>query len=336
MASIIVHGGAGEFGAEDDAAACIAGCLNAARVGQRILASGGSALDAVEAAVVCLEDDPTFNAGVGSAINLRGDVETDASVMRGQDGGAGAVGCLTDVKNPIRLARLVMEKTAHVMLVGDGARDFALEQGIVLLEPGALVTPRSKSKWEKALAKKQQGHGTVGAVARDDAGHVAAATSTGGTMLKRPGRVGDTPLIGCGTYADDRLGACSCTGLGEAIIKSTLARHACDLLVAGGHPNEVAAWAVKQLPLRWRRRFDPRRREGSHRIRFQQRADGAGVDRCGRCRGERVLVGAGRSHLKNRGLTADRPRRCWVFLCPGASLGLFPSHTKPGTIPGTT
>lgn len=248
MASIIVHGGAGDFGAEDDAAVCIAGCLNAARVGQRILASGGSALDAVEAAVICLEDEPTFNAGVGSAINLRGDVETDASVMRGQDGGAGAVGCLTDVKNPIRLARLVMEKTAHVMLVGEGARDFALEQGIVLLEPGALVTSRSKLKWEKALAKKQKkGHGTVGAVARDDAGHVAAATSTGGTMLKRPGRVGDTPLIGCGTYADDLLGACSCTGLGEAIIKSTLARHACDLLAAGGNANEVAAKAVKQL-----------------------------------------------------------------------------------------
>jgi beta-aspartyl-peptidase (threonine type) len=237
MASIIVHGGAGDFGAEDDSGPCTAGCLNAARIGKRILDAGGSALDAVEAAVVCLEDDPTFNAGFGSALNLRG-----------EDGGAGAVGCLTDVKNPIRLARLVMEKTPHVLLVSGGARDFAIEQGIALLPRGALVTPNAKLKWEKALAKRQaKGHGTVGAVARDDAGHVAAATSTGGTMLKRPGRVGDTPLIGCGTFADDALGACSCTGLGEAIIKSTLARHAVDLFAAGKIPSEVAAQAVKQL-----------------------------------------------------------------------------------------
>lgn len=248
MASIIVHGGAGDFGAEDDSAPCIAGCLNAARIGRKILAAGGSALDAVQAAVMALEDDPTFNAGYGSAMNLRGEVETDASVMRGEDGGAGAVGCLKDVKNPIALARRVMEKTPHVLLVGDGARDFAVEQGFGLLPPLALVAPNAKVKWQKALAKREaKGHGTVGAVARDDAGHVAAATSTGGTMLKRPGRVGDTPLIGCGTYADDLLGACSCTGLGEAIIKSTLARHAIDLCADGQPPSEVAALAIKQL-----------------------------------------------------------------------------------------
>lgn len=249
MASIIVHGGAGDFGADDDSKPCIAGCLNAARIGKRILDAGGSALDAVEAAVVCLEDDPAFNAGYGAALNLRGEVETDASVMRGEDGGAGAVGCLEDVKNPVSLARLVMERTPHVLLVGEGARDFAVEQGVPLLPPGALVAPNAKLKWEEALAKRQgaKGHGTVGAVARDDFGHVAAATSTGGTMLKRPGRVGDTPLIGCGTYADDRLGACSCTGLGEAIIKSTLARYALELCAGGKDPNEVAAIAVKQL-----------------------------------------------------------------------------------------
>ena len=245
--SIIVHGGAGDFGPEDDSAPCIAGCVKAARIGRRVLAEGGSALDAVEAAVVSLEDDPTFNAGFGSALNLRGEVETDASVMRG-DGGAGAVGCLKNVKNPIKVARLVMEKTPHVLLVADGARDFAVEQGIVLLPNGALVAPGAKAKWAKALAKREAtGHGTVGAVARDDAGHVAAATSTGGTMLKRPGRVGDTPLIGCGTYADDALGACSCTGLGEAIIKSTLARHAIDLCAGGAAPDAVARTAVEQL-----------------------------------------------------------------------------------------
>ncbi len=241
MASIIVHGGAGEVSPEDDPAACLSGCLSAARIGKKILDAGGSALDAVEAAVVALEDDPTFNAGLGSALNLRGDVETDASVMYA--GGAGAVGCLKDVKNPIRLARLVMEKTPHVLLVADGAREFAVEQGVMLLAPGSLVTAKALQKWK---AKRATGHGTVGAVARDDAGQVAAATSTGGTMLKRPGRLGDTPLIGCGTYADDLLGACSCTGLGEAIIKSTLARHAVDLC-AGRSPNDVAAIAVKQL-----------------------------------------------------------------------------------------
>lgn len=244
MTSVIVHGGAGDFAADDDAEAAREGCLRAARAGHRVLAAGGSALDAVEAAVVCLEDDPIFNAGLGSALTIRGEVETDASVMRGEDGGAGAVGCLTDVKNPIRLARLVMEKTHHVLLVAAGARAFAVEQGVSLLAPGALVTERAKHRWQKKLAK---GHGTVGAVARDDRGHVAAATSTGGTALKRAGRVGDTPLIGCGTYADDLLGACSCTGLGEAIIKATLARHAVDLCGTGRAPAEIAAEAVAQL-----------------------------------------------------------------------------------------
>lgn len=246
MASILVHGGAGDFSAEDDAAVCIAGCLAAARIGHRILAAGGSALDAVEAAVMSLEDDPTFNAGTGAVLNINGDVETDASVMRGQDGGAGAVACLTDVKNPIHVARLVMEQTPHVLLAGAGARDFAREQGIALLPPGALVTAGQQRKWEQA-AKQAKGHGTVGAVARDGHGHVAAATSTGGTMNKRAGRVGDTPLIGCGTYADDLLGACSCTGLGEAIIKATLARHAVDLCHGGADPSAVATLAVRQL-----------------------------------------------------------------------------------------
>ncbi len=247
MASIIVHGGAGDFGELDDAVPCIEGCLKAARLGHAVLAKGGSALDAVIAAVVALEDDPTFNAGLGSALNLKGEVENDASVMRGEDGGAGAVACLQDVKNPVRLARRVMEQTPHVLLVAQGARDFAVEQGVPLLAPLALVTEKAKQKWKKLLEQRTaKGHGTVGAVARDDQGHVAAATSTGGTMLKRPGRVGDTPLIGCGTYAADALGACSCTGLGEAIIKATLARHAVDLL-GSSEPSAVAAQAVEQL-----------------------------------------------------------------------------------------
>ena len=166
-------------------------------------------------------------------MNLRGEVETDASVMRGQDGGAGAVACLQDVKNPVKLARLVMERTPHVLLAGEGARELAIREGVPLLAPGSLVTERSRQAWTRRLAQRAaEGHGTVGAVARDDAGHVAAATSTGGTSLKWPGRIGDTPLIGCGTFADDARGACSCTGLGEAIIKATLARRAVDELAA--------------------------------------------------------------------------------------------------------
>lgn len=247
MASIIVHGGAGDFTELDDAAPCIDGCLKAARIGHAVLKAGGSALDAVIAAVVALEDDPTFNAGLGSALNVRGEVENDASLMRGEDGGAGAVACLKDIKNPILLARKVMEHTPHVLLVGEGARDFAVEQGMSLLPPLALVTEKSKAKWKVLLEKRTpKGHGTVGAVARDDQGHVAAATSTGGTMLKRPGRVGDTPIIGAGTYAADALGACSCTGLGEAIIKASLARQAVERL-GSGDPSDVAAKAVDDL-----------------------------------------------------------------------------------------
>lgn len=234
--SILVHGGAGAISDDDDVPAITAGCLAAARAGHAVLAAGGSALDAVLAAVVLMEDDPNFNAGYGSMLTARGDVETDASVMRGEDGGAGAVGCLTDVKNPILLARMVMERTPHVLLVGQGAREFAVEQGVPLLPPGALVTPRARARWEK----KKTALGTVGAVARDQKGHVAAATSTGGTALKRPGRLGDTPLIGCGTYADDTLGACSCTGLGEAIIKATLARQAVETMSGGANPDAVA------------------------------------------------------------------------------------------------
>jgi beta-aspartyl-peptidase (threonine type) len=247
MTSIVVHGGAGDFGVESDPARCLEGCLRAARLGHEVLARGGGALDAVVAAVTALEDDPTFNAGLGSSLNVRGEVEADASVMRGEDGGAGAVGCLKDVKNPVQLARLVMERTPHVLLVGQGAREFAIEQEVTLLADGALVTERARLKWQRLLEQRAPGgHGTVGAVARDAAGHVAAATSTGGTMLKRPGRVGDSALIGCGTFADDTRGACSCTGLGEAIIKTTLARRAVDLLGARA-PDEVAIEVVEQL-----------------------------------------------------------------------------------------
>ena len=235
---ILVHGGAGELAPDDDPQESIDGCLAAARAGHAVLQQGGSALDAVSAAVVALEDDPLFNAGYGSALNADGEVECDASVMTGELQ-AGAVGAIKGIKNPITLARLVMEQTKHVLLVADGAHRFARAQGMAFVDPASLITDRARKRWEKA--------GTVGAVAHDAQGRVAAATSTGGTTRKLPGRIGDTPLIGCGTYALAANGAASCTGIGEAIIKTTLARWAVDRLGAPD-PMEVARQAAAELP----------------------------------------------------------------------------------------
>lgn len=240
--SLIVHGGAGDWSADDgDGEELVAACRAAARAGYEILRAGGSALDAATAAVVVLEDDPRFNAGTGSALTADGEVECDASVMCG-DGRAGAVGALRDVKNPIRLARLVMEKTPHVLLVGAGAAAFAAECGLSPLAPGALVTERMRDTWRAAVARAvgAQSGGTVGCAAHDAAGRVAAATSTGGMMLKRRGRVGDSAVIGAGTYADDGAGAVSCTGHGEAFIKAAAAKQAVEALRAGRSSIEVA------------------------------------------------------------------------------------------------
>ena len=240
--SLIVHGGAGDWSSEDgDGEALVVACRAAARAGFESLRAGGSALDAVTAAVVVLEDDPRFNAGTGSALTVDGEVECDASVMCG-DGGAGAVGALRDVKNPIRLARLVMERTPHVLLVGAGAEAFALECGLTPLAPGTLVTERMRDKWRAAVrdAAAAPSGGTVGCVARDAAGRVAAATSTGGMMLKRRGRVGDSAVLGAGTYAEDAAGAVSCTGFGEAFIKAAAAKQAVEALRAGRSPTEAA------------------------------------------------------------------------------------------------
>ncbi|HTB61013.1 MAG TPA: isoaspartyl peptidase/L-asparaginase family protein [Polyangia bacterium] len=241
-ASLIVHGGAGDWSSEDgEGEALVAACGAAAGAGFEILRRGGSALDAATAAVVVLEDDPRFNAGTGSALTADGEVECDASVMCG-DGRAGAVGALRDVKNPIQLARLVMEKTPHVLLVGAGAATFAAACGLAPLPPGALITERMRDKWRAARerAAGAPSNGTVGCVARDTAGRVAAATSTGGMMLKRGGRVGDSAVIGAGTYADDGAGAVSCTGLGEAFMKAAAAKQAVELLRAGRSPAEAA------------------------------------------------------------------------------------------------
>jgi len=230
MPSILVHGGAGAVSPDDDADAAAAGCLAAAQAGHAVMQAGGSALDAVEAAVRVLEDDPNYNAGTGAVLNADGEVELDASLMDGDTLAAGAVAGVRTVKNPVSLARAVMEHTRHVLLAGPGADAFARSRGIPAVDPLSLVTPRARRRWD---ARRQDTHGTVGAVACDAKGRLAAATSTGGTNGKLPGRIGDSPLIGCGTCADSRVGAASATGLGETIIRLTLTRRLLDLLDRG-------------------------------------------------------------------------------------------------------
>lgn len=252
--AIAVHGGAGALedpGTSGDgpAARRIEGVRRAAEAGWRVLQGGGSAVDAVVAAVVAMEDDPTFNAGTGAALTSAGDVELDASLMDGATLAAGAVACVKDVRNPVLLARAVMERSGHVLLVGPGASAFAREQGMAAWPNERLVTAAQRARWEQAhgVAAPARGGGTVGAVARDGRGRLAAATSTGGTFLKRPGRVGDSPIIGAGTYADDALAAVSCTGRGERIIQVTLARIAADLAGAGRNATDAAREAIHVL-----------------------------------------------------------------------------------------
>jgi beta-aspartyl-peptidase (threonine type) len=205
-----------------------AGAAAAVEAGHAVLAEGGSALDAVEAAVVVLEDDPVFNAGRGAALTADGGVELDASVMEGTGRFVGAVAGVEGVRNPVRAARAVLRDGHHVLLVGTAARQFAADHGVELCDPGWPVTDEQRA----VLASGDLGWaaGTVGAVARDAEGRLAAATSTGGTMGKRRGRVGDSPLIGAGTWADDDTVAVSCTGDGEAIIRIAMA-HEVEALV---------------------------------------------------------------------------------------------------------
>jgi len=234
--ALIVHGGAWDI--PDEAVdACKSGCQRALGAGWILLAGGGSALDAVEAAIMVLEDDPVFDAGYGSHLNLDGRVECDAIVMNGATLRSGAAATLQRVKNPIQLARKILEDCPHMMLVAEGAERFAKEHGIKLCKPEELVSEAEQEAWMKCKADKHaaehhRGHeqGTVGAVAIDREGHLFAATSTGGTCCKLPGRVGDSPLIGCGCYADSEAGGVSCTGYGEAIMKIVMAKTAVDLL----------------------------------------------------------------------------------------------------------
>lgn len=242
--AILVHGGAGPAASDDVAEQYGERCLAAARRGHALLREGRPALDVVEAAAVALEDDPLFNAGTGSCLNADGEVEMDASIMDGASLSVGAVAAVRAVRNPVLLARAVMERTSHVLLAGDGAEQLARELGVPACDPKSLITEGALRAFRLA---KEQGHGTIGAVAVDAHGHVAAATSTGGVRLKRRGRVGDSPVPGAGIYADDLGGAVSCTGQGEAILRVVLAKKCSDLLSQGLSPQEAARRALAEL-----------------------------------------------------------------------------------------
>lgn len=246
---ILIHGGAGKV-APDLVELRRDGIRAAVVNGWQALIAGGSAVEAVEQAVKLLEDDPAFNAGRGACLNRDGEIELDASIMNGRDLTAGAVGAVKRIANPVTLARTVMEAGGPILLVGEGAQRFAAAVGIKECAAEALITERQRARWSTLREEHIEGIGTVGAIALDQAGHLAAATSTGGLPLKAPGRVGDSALVGCGTYADDQLGAASCTGNGEAIIKLLLAKTALEFLRMGEEPMAAARRAVGELTAR--------------------------------------------------------------------------------------
>jgi beta-aspartyl-peptidase (threonine type) len=238
--ALIVHGGAGADPTEEpqELREGIAGAVEA---GWQVLGGGGRALDAVEAAVRVLEDHPRFNAGRGSVLTAAGTVEMDASIMEGDTLTNGAVACVSGVRNPITLARRILDDGRHSFFVAAGAIQQARALGVPLCDPRELVTERQRQRLE-ALQP-----GTVGAVAIDRFGTVAAGTSTGGRAGQLPGRVGDTPLIGCGTYAESKLGGVSCTGDGEATIRVVLARRTLEILRTIDDPEQAAQLAIRVL-----------------------------------------------------------------------------------------
>lgn len=252
-----MHGGAWAI-PDDEVAAHQAGCLAAAKAGWAILEHGGSAMDAVVAAITVMEDDPMFDAGTGSVLNADGFVELDAALMEGKELRYGAVAGLRRIRNPILLARAVIEHLG-TMLVGDGAERFAIAHGLPLIDGRELLVEREVARWHEALANPAfgvaddfvtpQGHlgDTVGAIALDDAGALVVGNSTGGVAHKPVGRVGDTPLVGCGLYADTGAGACACTGIGESITRVVMAKEAVELLRQGCPPGEAAGRVVQKL-----------------------------------------------------------------------------------------
>ena len=251
--SLAIHGGAGTISPEQITPAIErelrAGLQQSLDAGRAILQNGGSSLDAVVAAVRVLEDDPLFNAGRGAVFTSAGTHEMDAAIMDGRTLMAGAVGAVAQLKNPIVLARAVMEKSPHAMLAGKGAEDFARELGLEIADEKYFFTDR---RWEalervrrnRAALSEADRHGTVGAVALDGMGNLAAATSTGGNTNKRPGRIGDTPIIGAGTYANNKTCAVSATGDGEFFMRAVAAHDLSALMDYGRMNLAEAAQAV--------------------------------------------------------------------------------------------
>ncbi|XP_077163370.1 isoaspartyl peptidase/L-asparaginase [Paroedura picta] len=252
---IVVHGGAGRIFKEREEGSR-SGVRKAALKGYSILKGGGNALDAVEEAVAVMEDDPHFNAGCGSVLNEKGEVEMDAIIMDGKNLASGAVSAVKCIANPIKLARLIMEKTDHMLLTDQGAFAFARAMGVPEVPGEELITERSLQRWKKNLEADsnpqefQKDLGTVGAVAIDSAGNVACATSTGGLTNKLVGRVGDTACIGSGGYADNNVGATSTTGHGESIMKVVLARLALYHMEQGKSPEDAADIALDYMKTR--------------------------------------------------------------------------------------
>jgi len=295
---IVVHGGAGAWEKERWKSG-LAGVKEAAKAGFNVLKNSGSSLDAVEAAVMCMEDNPVFNAGLGSTLALDKRIEMEASIMEGRTLNAGAAGLLKDIKNPVHLARIVMENTDHVFLVADGAEKLADLYGLERRDPltelrlrywHELTQKLKKGEIESLLklTKLLQSHpnlfatDTVGAVALDENGDTAAATSTGGRALKLPGRIGDSPLIGCGTYADNEAGACSTTGIGEVAMRLVLAKGTCDLMRTGESAQQAAENSIRLV---------------NHRIRLKSSMGLIAVDTQGR-------VGAAHNTLN----------LCWAYM----------------------
>ncbi len=257
---LIIHGGAGARGPAHDRPRRRHAMLDAVKRGSDLLLAGGSALDAVTEAIVMMENDPLFNAGYGAALNADGEVEMDASVMvvpftpvaGNTDGGpdavigAGAVAAVRRVRNPVLAARAVMAYTPHVLIVGVAAERLAARAGVSLCRPEELITDRARARWQTYMGRAAD-HGTVGAAALDSHGQLAAATSTGGITGKMAGRVGDSAIIGAGTFAN-RVGAASATGMGEAIMKATLCREAVRMLTRSA-PARAAAVSIKALEL---------------------------------------------------------------------------------------
>jgi len=253
---LVVHGGAWAI-PDDMVEAHLGGIRAAMAAGWGSLERGGSALDAVEAAIKVMEDDEAFDAGRGSFLNRDGRVQLDALMMDGATLRAGGVGCVERIRNPIHLARIILEDSPHVYFVGPDAERFAVERGVPLIDNQELVIEREVERLRRVRVEGESkidvfsaSHDTVGAVALDRGGNLAAATSTGGTLNKTPGRVGDSSLIGCGCYADNQSAGISTTGWGEPIMKLVLGKWTADRVAAGAPPQQAASEAIAYLQRR--------------------------------------------------------------------------------------